>query len=111
MNYLITKIKLFVILNRKKVDFTIFVLLYLIFLQPDLDILTDCTQIPVPADDDKGIAACLDAQKLAIEDLKNQTANKPWLTKKAQNIGANLEADSGTATVLRQFSFRMTHFL
>lgn len=98
MNYLITKIKLFLILNRKEVRIAIFVLFYLMFIQPDLDILTSCSPIP---NDDEGTAACLDAQKLAMEDLAKNSTEKPWLTKKAQNVGAGLEGDTGSATVVR----------
>jgi len=45
--------------------------------------------------------ACLDAQKLAIDDLNKNNASKPWLTQKAQNVGAGTEGDIGTATVIR----------
>ena len=100
MNYLITKIQLFLIINKREVDIAIRVLFYLIFVQPDLlDILTSCSPTPK---DDEGLAACLDAQKLAIDDLNKNNAYKSWLSQKAQTMGSSgMEGDKGSATVIR----------
>jgi len=74
MEYLITKIKLFLILHKRKIDMLIPIFFYLLFLEPNLlDILTGCSPTPV----DPGLPACLDAQKLAIEDLQKNSASKP----------------------------------
>ena len=100
MNYLITKIQLFLIINKREVDIAIRVLFYLIFVQPDLlDILTSCSPTPK---DDEGLAACLDAQKLAIDDLNKNNASKSWLSQNAQTMGSSdMEGDKGSATVIR----------
>ena len=58
MEYLITKIKLFLILHKRKIDMMILILFYLLFLEHNLlDILTSCSPTPV----DPGLPACLDA--------------------------------------------------
>ena len=100
MKYLINKIQLFLIINKKEIDIAIRVLIYFIFIQPDLlDILTSCSPTPT---DDKGLDACLDAQKLAIDDLNKNKASKSWLTQKAQTVGSSgMEGDKGSATVIR----------
>ena len=63
MEYLITKIKLFIILHKRKIDMLILILFYLLFIEPNLLDITSCSPTPV----DQGLHACLDAQKLAIE--------------------------------------------
>ena len=74
MEYLITKIKLFIILHKRKIDMLILILFYLLFREPNLlDIVTSCSPTPV----DPGLLACLDAQKLAMEDLQKNNASKP----------------------------------
>jgi hypothetical protein len=99
MEYLITKIKLFLILHKRKIDVLIFIFFYLLFLEPNLlDTLTSCPPTPV----DPGLPACLDAQRLAIEDLQKNGASKSWLTEKAQTIGANgMQGEKGIGTVLK----------
>ena len=99
MEYLINKIKLFLILHKRKIDMLILVLFYLLFLEPNLlDILTSCSPTPV----DPGLPACLDAQKLAIEDLQKNSASKSWLSEKAQTVGTNgMQGEKGTGTVIR----------
>lgn len=99
MKYLITKIKVFLILNKKKIDILILILFYLLFLEPNLlDILTSCSPTPV----DPGLPACLDAQQLAIEDLQKNSASKSWLSEKAQTVGTNgMQGEKGTGTVIR----------
>ena len=98
MSYYMTKIRLFLIVNIEGVHIAILVLFFFIFMLPDLDILTSCSPIP---NDDEGIAACLDAQKLAIDDLNKNIASKPWLTQKFQSVGAGTEGDKGTATIIK----------
>jgi hypothetical protein len=98
LNYFITKIQLFLILNRKGVQIAILVLVYFIFILPNLGILTSCSPVPI---NDEGMDACLDAQKWALDDLNKNIASKPWLTQKVQNVGAGTEGDKGTATIIR----------
>ena len=84
MEYLIIKIKLFLILHKREIDMLVLILFYLLFREPNLlDILTSCSPTPV----DPGLPACLDAQKLAIEDLQKNSASKLWLSEKAQTVG------------------------
>jgi hypothetical protein len=69
MKYLITKIKLFLILHKKEIDMLVLTLFYFLFRGFDLlDILTSCSPTPV----DPGLPACLDAQKLALQDLEKK---------------------------------------
>ena len=98
MEYLITKIKLFIILHKRKIDMLILILFYLLFIEPNLLGITSCSPTPV----DPGLPACLDAQKLAIEDLQKNSASKPWLSEKVQIVGTNgMQGDKGTGTVIR----------
>lgn len=96
MEHLITKIKLFIILHKREIDMLI-LLFYLLFIKPNLLDITSCSPTPV----DPGLPACLDAQKLAIKDLQENSASKPWLTEKAQIVGTNgMQGDKGTGTVI-----------
>jgi hypothetical protein len=99
MKYLITKIKLFLLLHKKEVEMLILTLFYFLFRGFDLlDILTSCSPTPV----DPGLPACLDAQKLALQDLEKKRLAKSWLSRKAQTVGSNgMEGDVGTGTVIR----------
>jgi hypothetical protein len=99
MKYLITKIKLFLILHKKEIDMLVLILFYLLFRGFNLlDILTSCSPTPV----DPGLPACLDAQKLALEDLQKNSLSKSWFSTKAQTVGSNgMQGDKGTGTVIR----------
>ena len=63
-----TKIKFFLVLNKKKIDILILTLFYLLFIEPNLLDIISCSPTPV----DPGLPACLDAQELAIEDLQKK---------------------------------------
>ena len=68
------------------------------FIELNLLDITNCS----PTSVDPGLPACLDAQKLAIEDLQKNSASKPWLSEKAQIVGTNgMQGDKGTGTVIR----------
>ena len=98
MEYLINKIKLFIILYKKEIDLLILFLLYLLFSAINLLDITTCSPTPV----DPGFPACLDAQSLAIEDLQKNSASKPWISEKAQLVGTNgMQGDKGTGTVIK----------
>ena len=85
MEYLITKIRFFLIFHKKKIDILILFLFYLLFIEANLLDITSCSPTPV----DSGIPACLEAQELALKDLQKNSASKSWLSEKAQTLGAN----------------------
>jgi hypothetical protein len=96
MEYLITKIKVFIMLHNRKIDMLILFLFYLWFL--DLETITSCSPTPV----DPGLPGCLEAQRLAIKDLQENSASKSWLTVKVQTVGANgMQGEKGTATIIK----------
>jgi hypothetical protein len=77
----------------------VLILFYLLFRGSNLlDIIASCS----PTAEDPGLPACLDAQKLAMEDLKKKVLAKSWTSRNAQLIGSDgMEADKGTGTVIR----------
>ena len=98
MEYLIIKIKLFLILHKRKIDMLILILLYLLCIEPNLLDITSCSPTPV----DPGLPACLDAYKLAIEDLQKTSASKSCLSGKAQTVTTNgMPSGKGIETVMR----------
>jgi len=110
MEYLITKIKLFITLHKRKIDMLILILFYFVFIKANLLDITSCSPTPV----DLGLPACLDAQKLAIEDLQINSASKPWLAEKAQIVVTNgMQGDKGAGTVIRDgypYTVQVVHF-
>ena len=51
---------------------------------------------------DPGLPACLDAQKLAIEDLQKNSASKSLLSEKAQIVVTNnMQGDKNAGTVIK----------
>lgn len=98
MNDFIIKIRLFLIVNQKWITIAARILFSFIFILSDLDTLTSCSPTPT---DDKGVDACIDAQKLAIEDLNKKNEEKTWVASRLEKKAGFENSNIGTATVIR----------
>jgi hypothetical protein len=98
MNFLISRIKLFFILNKDTINMTITIVFYLGFNLSNLDILTICAP---HTSKDVGLANCFKALQEALKNLDQQESSKRWITKTVQNTATGgLEGSIASATVI-----------
>ena len=79
----VSSVEYFLINYRQEIHIGVLVLFYVTFMTGNLDGLTvACSPV---SDAGEGAASCLDAQKLAIQDLQAKIERKSWITKVVQD--------------------------